>query len=166
MTERLLLNRNGDGVGVLHRENCPTIQHQVRGDLREELPRGGFQIIESHDDGTALVGPNTGTDRFYFEAVYVTLEELTSAGRYRRCKVCAPDAPEGPPPLQVSRKCASSLSATDIGRLSVDGMIERIEHSVSGTTVTFVGGLQRTLTGDETVSFPRTPRPDSEKERT
>lgn len=155
MSVHLILNRNADGAAVLHREDCPTIQHQVRGDLREELPGGGFRILESHDDGTALVGPNEDTYRSYFEAHYVSAEELTGASRYRRCKTRAPEAPDGPPPAQLSHKRASSLSAADLGRLSVDGVIERIEHAPFGASVSFVGGTRKTFGSGESVSFPK-----------
>lgn len=43
-TVRLVLNRNSEQPYVLHREDRPTIQHQVRGDLSEELPAGGSRI--------------------------------------------------------------------------------------------------------------------------
>lgn len=46
-TVRLVLNRNSEQPYVLHREGCPTIQHQVRGGLRQELPAGGSQILET-----------------------------------------------------------------------------------------------------------------------
>jgi hypothetical protein len=85
-TPRLILNRSSETPHVLHREDCPTIQHQVRGDIREELPRGGLQVLESYEDGVSLVGPVEGVDRNYYEASYVTADELASVGRYRRCK--------------------------------------------------------------------------------
>ncbi|MFD8768645.1 hypothetical protein [Microbacterium oxydans] len=105
-TPRLILNRTSETPRVLHREDCPTIQHQARGDIREELPRAGYQVLESYEDGRSLVGPVEGVDRNYYEALYVTVDELQAAGRYRRCKVCAPDAPDGPPPESVTRKKA------------------------------------------------------------
>lgn len=77
-TVRLVLNRNSEQPYVLHREDCPTIQHQVRCDLRQELRAGGSQILETYEDGLALIGPNEGTERWYFDAVYVTLEELAT----------------------------------------------------------------------------------------
>ncbi|WP_454173098.1 hypothetical protein [Microbacterium maritypicum] len=154
-TPRLILNRTSETPRVLHREDCPTIQHQVRGDIREELPRGGFQVLESYEDGLSLVGPNEGVDRNYYEASYVTVDELASVGRYRRCKVCAPDAPDGPPPESVTRKKAETLSASDLGRVTVDGAIERIEHSATGTVVTLVSGDALSLVPGETVSFPK-----------
>jgi hypothetical protein len=69
--------------------------------------------------------------------------------------VCAPDAPDGPPPESVTRKKAETLSASDIGRLTVDGAIERIEHSATGTVVTLVSGDTLRLAPGETVSFPK-----------
>ncbi|MCM3780654.1 hypothetical protein [Microbacterium hydrocarbonoxydans] len=155
---RLILNRTSEPPRVLHREDCPTIQHQVRGDVREERPRGGFAILESYEDGLSLIGPVEGVDRSYYTASYVTIEQLASVGRYRRCKTCAPDAPDGPPPLQVHRKKAENLEASDIGRVSVDGAIERIEHSSEGTTVTLNGGVVLTLGAGDTVSFPKKPQ--------
>ncbi|WP_259614164.1 hypothetical protein [Microbacterium paraoxydans] len=155
---RLILNRTSEPPRVLHREDCPTIQHQVRGDVREELPRGGFEVLESYEDGLSLIGPVEGVDRSYYAASYVTVEQLAGVGRYRRCKTCAPDAPEGPGPMQVHRKKAESLGASDIGRVTVDGAIERVEHSSEGTTVTLSGGVVLTLGAGETVSFPKIPR--------
>lgn len=93
--------------------------------------------------------------RTAYEATYVTVEDLGTVGRYRRCKTCAPDAPEGPPSAQATRKKAESLSATDLGRVTIDGAIERIEHSSSGTVVTLATGETLTLAPGETVSFPR-----------
>lgn len=141
---RLLLNRNSESPRVVHREDCPTIQHQVRGDLREELPGGGFRILESHEvnlpEGTTLVGPNEETYRSFFEAVYVTVEELLASGRrYRRRRVCAPDVPDGSLPTQVTRKRALNLSGSDLGRMTVDGTITKIEHALAGTTLTLEG---------------------------
>ena len=140
---------------MLHREDCPTIQHQVRGDVREELPRRGFAVLESYEDGLALVGPQDGMHRSFYEARYMTLDELPTLGRYRRCRVCAPDAPEGPDPVPVYRKKAESLGAADIGRASVDGVLERVEHSRSGTVVTLESGEVMTLGPGETVAFPK-----------
>lgn len=157
-TVRLVLNRNSEQPYVLHREDCPTIQHQVRGDLREELPAGGFQVLESYEDGLALVGPNEGTERTYYDAVYVSLEELATVGRYRRCKICAPDAPEGPPKPQAYLKMASMLTASDLGRVTVDGTIVRVEHSAKGTVVTLDSGVVLSLGEGETVAFPKPTR--------
>jgi hypothetical protein len=158
-TPRLILNRTSETPRVLHREDCPTIQHQARGDIREELPRAGYQVLESYEDGRSLVGPVEGVDRSYYEALYVTVDELQAAGRYRRCKVCAPDAPDGPPPESVTRKKAETLIASDIGRVTVDGVIERIEHSATGTVVTLVSGDALSMALGETIAFPRSIRP-------
>jgi hypothetical protein len=152
---RLILNRTSEPPRVLHREDCPTIQHQVRGDVREELPRGGFEILESYEDGLSLIGPVEGVDRSYYTASFVTVEELAGVGRYRRCKTCAPDAPEGPPPMPVNQKKAATLGASDVGRVTVDGPIERIEHTSAGTIVTLSDGVTLSLGAGETVSFPK-----------
>lgn len=157
-TVRLVLNRNSDQPYVLHREDCPTIQHQVRGDLREELPAGGSRILETYEDGLALVGPNEGTERTYYDAVYVTLEELATVGRYRRCKTCSPDAPEGPPKSQAYLKKAATLAAPDLGRVTADGAIVRVEHSAEGTVVTLDSGVVLSLGEGETVAFPKPAR--------
>ncbi|WP_394194124.1 hypothetical protein [Microbacterium foliorum] len=158
-TPRLILNYTSEPPRVLHREDCQTIQHQVRGDVREELPSRGFEILESYDDGLSLIGPAEGMYRSFYEARYVTLDELPFLGRYRRCRVCAPDAPEGPDPVPVYRKKAESLGATDIGRLTVDGVIERVVHSRSGTVVTLESGEVLSLAAGETVAFPKKPLP-------
>jgi len=129
-TVRLVLNRNSEAPYVLHREDCPTIRHRVRGDLRE------------------------GTERTYYDAVYVSLEELGTMGRYRRCKTCAPDAPEGPPKAQAYLNKASTLTASDLGRTTADGAIVRVEHSAGGTVVTLDAGAVFTLSEGETVAFP------------
>lgn len=161
---RLILNSNADGVAVLHREDCQTIQHQVRGDLREELPGGGYLVLESYDDGTALVGPNDETYRSYYEAQYVTVADLSRGRHYRRCKVCAPDAPEPEPDhLHMTRKRASSLNAADLDRRCVDGIIKRIEHTAAGTSVTLEGGRTISFGPEESIAFPRTQaRPGTE----
>lgn len=158
-TPRLILNYTSEPPRVLHREDCQTIQHQVRGDVREELPSRGFEILESYDDGLSLIGPAEGMYRRFYEARYVTLDELPFLGRYRRCRVCAPDAPEGPDPVPVYRKKAESLGATDIGRLTVDGVIERVVHSRSGTVMTLESGEVLSLAAGETVAFPKKPLP-------
>ena len=155
---RLILNHTSEPPRVLHREDCPTIQHQVRGDIREELPRGGFEILESYEDGLSLIGPVEGVDRSYYKASYVTVEQLAGVGRYRRCRTCSPDAPEGPPPMQVNRKKAATLGASDVGRVTVDGAIERIEHTSTGTIVTLSDGVTLSLGAGETVSFPKIAR--------
>ena len=72
---RLVLNRTSERPRILHREGCPSIQHQARGDLREELPRGGFRVFESYEDGSELVRPIEGADQTYYAAVYVTLDD-------------------------------------------------------------------------------------------
>ncbi|WP_353114840.1 hypothetical protein [Microbacterium sp.] len=154
-TVRLVLNRNSEQPYVLHREDCPTIQHQVRGDLRQELPAGGSQFLETYEDGLALVGPNEGTERWYFDAVYVSLEELATVGRYRRCKTCTPDAPDGPPKAQAYLKKASTLTRSDLGRVTVDGTVVRVEHSAAGTVVTLDSGVVLSFGEGETIAFPK-----------
>lgn len=158
-TARLILNFTSEPPRVLHREDCPTIQHQVRGDVREELPSAGFEVLESYEDGLSLVGRVEDVYRSFYEARYVTLDELPSLGRYRRCRVCAPDAPDGPDLVPVYRKKAETLGGTDIGRLTVDGVIERIVHSESGTVVTLELGEVLSLVAGETVAFPKKPQP-------
>lgn len=154
-TVRLFLNYTSEPPRVLHREDCPTIQHQVRGDVREELPSRGLEILESYEDCLSLVGPVEDVYRSFYEAQYVRLDELPSLGRYRRCRVCAPEAPEGPDPVPVYRKKAETLGGTDIGRLTVDGVIERIVHSRSGTVVALDTGEVLSLAAGETVAFPK-----------
>ncbi|QEA29890.1 hypothetical protein FGL91_15850 [Microbacterium sp. CBA3102] len=157
---RLVLNRTSESRHVLHREDCPSIQHQVRGDVREEHA-GGYEIFETYEDGLSLIGPARDVVQSHYEAVYVTVDELASVGRYRRCRMCSPDAPDGPPRELVYRKKAESLGAADIGRVTVDGAIERIEHSASGTVVTLSTGDARRLAAGETVSFPKKSRAES-----
>lgn len=65
---------------------------------------------------------------------------------------------DGPPPESATCKKAETLSASDIGRVTVDGAIERIEHSATGTVVTLVSGNTLSLTSGETVAFPKTIR--------
>lgn len=153
-TVRFILNHTSEPPRVLHREDCSTIQHQVRGDARIEQS-GGVEVLETYEDGLALVGPGDGTHRSYYQASYVSVDELATVGRYRRCKTCAPDVPEGPPPAQVSLKRAETLSASDLGRVTVDGEIERIEHTRAGTLVTLTTGERLQLREDDTVAFPR-----------
>ena len=151
-TVRFILNRTSEPPRVVHREDCPTIQHQVRGDARIEQA-GGFEVLETYEDGLELVGPGDGTHRSHYQASYVSIEELATVGRYRRCKTCAPDAPEGPPPAQVSLKKAETLSASDLGRVTVNGEIERIEHTRAGTLVTLTTGERLQLQEGDTVAF-------------
>ncbi len=156
-TVRPILNHTSEPPRVLHREDCPTIQHQVRGDVRIEQA-GGVEILETYEDGLALVGPGDDTHRSYYRASYVNVEELATVGRYRRCKTCAPDVPEGPPPTQVGLKKAETLSASDLGRFTVDGEIERIEHAKASTVVTLTTGERLQLREGDTVAFPRKPK--------
>lgn len=114
-TARLILNYTSEPPRVLHREDCPTIQHQVRGDVREELPSRGLEVLESYEDGLSLVGPVEDVYRSFYEARYVTLDELPTLGRYRRCRVCAPDAPDGPDPVPVYRKKAGRWAGQTSG---------------------------------------------------
>lgn len=151
---RLILNRTSDPPRVLHREDCPTIQHQVRGDVRIEQAGGG-EVPETYEDGLELVGPGGDAHRSYYRASYVSIEELATVGRYRRCKTCSPDAPEGPAPAQVNLKKAGTLSASDLGRITVDGVIDRIEHAKAGTVVTLTTGERLQLQEGDTVAFPR-----------
>ena len=154
---RLVLNRSSEPPRVLHTEDCPTIQHQVRGDARIEQS-GGVEVLEIYEDGLALVGPGDDTHLGYFQASYVSVDELAAIGRYRRCKTCAPDVPEGPPPAKVNRKRAETLSASDLGRVTVDGEIERIEHTRTRTVVTLTNGERLQLLEGDTVAFPRRQR--------
>ena len=156
-TVRLVLNRNSEPPHVLHREDCATIQHQVDGHLREELNGSGYSVLASYDDGTALVRTDE-VERTYFSAMYVTLEDLPRLGRYRRCRTCVPDAPECPPPAEVTHKRAATLAASDVGRVTVDGVIARIEHTSTGTTVTLESGQLIALGEGETISFPKSRR--------
>lgn len=151
--ERLVLNRTVKHPHLLHRETCASIQHQVRGDLRWEAPVGGYEVLETYEDGRALVGPNEGAEQTHYAAFYVTLEDLPHVGRYRRCRVCSPDAPDGAGPIRVTHRRAETLAGSDVGRITVDGPIERIEHSRAGTTVTLENGDQLKLSPGETVSF-------------
>lgn len=153
-TVRLILNHTSNPPRVVHREDCPTFQHQVRGDARIEQS-GGVEILETYEDGLALVGPGDDAHRSYYRASYVSVDELATVGRYRRCKTCAPDVPEGPPPAQVSLKRAETLSASDLGRVTVKGEIETIEHTRSGTVVTLATGERLHLREGDTVAFPR-----------
>lgn len=153
-TVRFVLNHTSEPPRVLHREDCPTIQHQVRGDARIEQS-GGVEILETYEAGLALVGPGDDAHRSYYRASYVSVDELATVGRYRRCKTCAPDVPEGPPPAQVSLKRAETLSASDLGRVTVDGAIERIEHTRAGTLVTLTRGERLQLREGDTIAFPR-----------
>lgn len=125
----------------------------MRGDLREELPAEGFHVLESYEDGLALAGPNEGADRTNYRAFYVTLEGLPHIGRYRRCMVCSPDAPERAPPARVTSKRGATLGTSDVGRVTVDGPIERAEHTRAGTTVTLESGEELALAPGETVCF-------------
>ncbi|MBN8423111.1 hypothetical protein JF531_01075 [Microbacterium esteraromaticum] len=150
---RLVLNRTAEHPHVLHREDCPSIQHQVRGDLRWEAPVGGFEILETYEDGLALVGPHEGAEQTRNTALYVTLEDLPRLGRYRRCRSCSPDAPDGAPPARVTHRRVETLAASDVGRATVDGRIVRIEHTRESTTVTLENGDALTLAHGETVSF-------------
>ncbi|QEA29827.1 hypothetical protein FGL91_15445 [Microbacterium sp. CBA3102] len=156
-TVRFILNRTSEPPGVLHREDCPTIQHQVRGDARIEQS-GGVEILETYEDGLALVGPGDDTHRSYYRASYVSVEEVATIGQYRRCRTCVPDVPEGPPSAQVNIKTAETLNASDLGRVTVDGEVERIEHTRAGTAVTLTTGEQLQLQEGETVAFPRKTR--------
>lgn len=156
-TVRFILNHTSEPPRVLHREDCPTIQHQVRGDARIEQS-GGVEILETYEDGLALVGPGGDAHRSYYQASYVSVDELATVGRCRRCKTCAPNAPEGPPPAQVSLKKAETLSASDLGRVTVDGAIERIEHTRAGTVVTLETGEVLNLPRGDTVAFPKLAR--------
>lgn len=153
-TVRFILNHTSEPPRVLHREDCPTIQYHVRGDARIEQS-GGVEILETYEDGLALVGPGDDAHRSYYHASYVSVDELATVGRYRRCKTCAPDVPEGQPPAQVSLKRVETLSASDLGRVTVDGAIERIEHTRSGTMVTLTTGERLQLQEGDTVAFPR-----------
>lgn len=155
-TVRFILNRTSEPPRVVHREDCPTIHHQVRGDARiEQL--GGVEILETYEDGLALVGPGDDAHRSYYRASYVSVDELATIGRYLRCKTCAPDVPEGQPAAQVTLKRAEALSASDLGRVTVDGAIERIEHTRAGTVVTLMTGERLQLREGDTVAFPRKP---------
>lgn len=153
---RLVLNRTAEHAHVLHREDCPSIQHQVRGDLRWEAPVGGYEILETYEDGLALVGPQEGAEQTRYTVLYVTLEDLPHLSRYRRCRACSPDAPDGAP-ARVTHRRVETLAASDVGRITVDGPIERIVHSREGTVVTLENGDVLTLAAGETVSFVKQP---------
>ncbi|AQY01824.1 hypothetical protein [Microbacterium foliorum] len=153
-TARFILNHTSEPPRVLHREDCPTIPHQVRGDARIEQS-GGVEIQEIYEDGLALVGPGGDTHRSYYRASYVSVDELATIGRYRRCRTCVPDVPEGPPLARVGLKKAETLSASDLGRVTVDGEIERIEHTRVGTVVTLTTSERLHLQKGDAVAFPR-----------
>jgi hypothetical protein len=109
-------------------------------------------------DGLSLVGPALDADLNNYQASYVTTEEMATTGRYRRCKTCSPDAPEGPPPAQAHLKRAETLTAADLGRVTVDGAIERIEHTLDGTVVTLETGEVLNLPSGNAVAFPKPAR--------
>lgn len=153
---RLVLNR-GDGIAVLHTEDCPSIAHQVRQDERPAA-QAGFTYVD--------LGPADGGGRLLHErraespsetyvAQFVDLEDLTGAGRYRRCRICAPDAPDGPPPAATTTKQARSLGASDIGRVSVLGRISAVLHEIDTTTVHFDGEPSAIFAADEALQFPK-----------
>lgn len=100
-------------------------------------------------------------ERTYFSAMCVTLKNLPRLGRYRRCRTCAPDAPEGPPSAEVTHKRAATLAASDVGRVTVAGVIARIEHTSAGTTVTLESGQLIALGEGETNAFPKSRRQES-----
>lgn len=155
VTVALVLNRNAS-PSVVHRPSCPTIQHQVNGDVRQELPAGGFQVIESYPDGTALVGANEGVDTWLYEAVYVTPEELlTSRRRYRRCGVCAPDVPDAPGPSLERAIRGESLRRHHLGReFRGIGRLREYRCTESGWTLIGVHG-EMILTEDTVIYYAK-----------
>lgn len=80
------------------------------------MPRT-VRLLESYEDGLALIRPNEGTERWYCDAS-ITLEELAAVGRYRRCKTCAPDTPDSPPKAQACLKKAATLTPSGLGRVT------------------------------------------------
>ena len=53
----------------------------------------------------------------------------------------------------MTRKKASTLTASDTGRATVDGLIERVDHSSDGTRIIFTSGDVLALSEGDAVEF-------------
>lgn len=88
---RYVFNKSKNGIYVVHEPNCPSIRHQVDGDLREILPKYRYEIVDSTDDGTTLYSETREWERSYYDANYLTEEDiLESKARFRPCLICQP----------------------------------------------------------------------------
>lgn len=149
--ERLLMST----ARIVHRESCPSM-----GGYRD-----GFRVSEEQSYTLEDHPQDPDYVRQVFEVgeratfAVVTLADLSTAtSMYRRCKVCSPDAPEGPSPRRATTKAAGTLAMSDIGRASSDGVIVAIRHESGQTIVQFEGGSVSFDPADR-VEFPiLTPR--------
>lgn len=155
----LILNRKHDSPHMVHRADCASIQHQVRGDVSWEGPLRGFRVIEKYPDGTTLIDENGEWETQHYEAVYITADDLKNVGRYRRCRICLPDVPEGPAPaVPTVSKSVATLTLRDLGRVSEHGTIRAVSHSDTGVSVRFDHD-EILFSADERIGFPRRQSP-------
>lgn len=116
---RFILNETGGKLAVAHTFDCPSIQHQVRGDEYEEQQGFSYDYIGKSDEGYSLVLEKREEGVGHYSARYMTVEDLLAYPRkYRRCRTCAPPVPESPRngPRDTRSIRVRSLNETHIGR--------------------------------------------------
>lgn len=110
-TSPLFILNEGGSVGVVHTVGCPTVQHQVRQDFKEEQAGFEYEYIGKTPDGGNLIAERRGEANGHYSAMYITVEDLlTHPRKYRRCRTCAPDAPESPRQRPKDRRSISGKS--------------------------------------------------------
>lgn len=96
-TPPLFILNEGGSIGVVHAVECPTVQHQVRQDFKEEQAGFKYEYLGKSPDGASLIIERRGEPNGHYSAKYVTAKDLlTHSRKYRRCRTCAPDVPESP----------------------------------------------------------------------
>lgn len=110
-TPPLFILNEGGSIGVAHTVECPTVQHQVRQDFKEEQAGFEYEYIGKAPGGGSLIVERRGEPNGHYSAKYVTVEDLlTHPRKYRRCRTCAPDVPESPRQIPKDRRSISGKS--------------------------------------------------------
>lgn len=110
-TPPLFILNEGGSIGVAHTVECPTVQHQVRQDFKEEQAGFEYEYIGKAPGGGSLIVERRGEANGHYSARHVTAKDLLVHSRkYRRCRTCAPDAPESPRQMPKDRRSISGKS--------------------------------------------------------
>lgn len=135
-TVRFVLNEKGNDVAVVHTEDCGTIQHQVRHDVREHEGGYVYEHLGKDADGNSILRETPRTGAIHYWARFVTVDELSKLSRrYRRCQHCAPDVPESRRAAnpELARMLARSITAKHLGRQFAEiGPLVEVRLSRSG----------------------------------
>lgn len=137
-TRRFIFNAHGDNTAVVHHVECPTVQHQVRGDILGTQGRNRNEALGVDAEGNRVYAEKFEQSPVYSHARYVTDEWLQQyPHRFRPCRVCAPDVTERPPADRRAIK-VESLRANHIGKCFV-GLGRLLEVRITEKSYLLIG---------------------------